>query len=69
VIEIELRTDVQHHVDVRHAEIGIHQQDGLPFLRESQREVHGNIGLADAALAAGDSQYAYAAAGFIHDRN
>ena len=55
---ISMRHAPEDHVDVGHADIGVDQQRALIHELESDCEIDGDICFADAALAAGDRDYA-----------
>ena len=54
VVQRRLRVEVQHHVEVGEAEVGIEHQHAFTAARQGRREVGRDEGLAHATLAAGD---------------
>ena len=56
VVQRDLGKQVEHHVEVGQAEVGVEHQHALAALGQRRREVGRDEGLADAALAAGHRQ-------------
>ena len=63
VVQRELGMQVQHHIEIGQAEVGVQHQHALAARGQGRRQVGGDEGLAHAALAARDGQGASASAG------
>src|SRR5687768_11786993 len=59
--DVRRRCEAEQHVDVAETEIGIKDPDTVAEARERNRQVHDDVRLADAALAAGDRDHRRAA--------
>ena len=54
VAEVMRRREAEQHVDVAEAEVGVEDADAMAEARQRHGQVDDDVGLADAALAAGD---------------
>ena len=69
--EVICRREAEQHVDVAEAEVGVDDADAVAEPRQRRRQIDDDVGLADAALAAGDGEDRSASCvwfGLCHDR-
>ena len=53
------RRGAEHHIDIRHAEVGVDDEHAIPLITQSNRQIDGDVGLSDTALPAGDRNDAH----------
>ena len=53
------RRGAEHHVDIRHAEVGVNDEHAIPLIAQSNRQIDGDVRLSDTALPTGDRNDAH----------
>ena len=53
------RRGAEHHVDIRHSEVGVDDEHAIPLIAHCNRQIDGDVGLSNTALPAGDRNDAY----------
>ena len=53
------RRGAEHHVDIRHTEVGVDDEHAIPLIAQCNRQIDSDVGLSDTALSAGDRNDAH----------
>ena len=53
------RRGAEHHVDIRHTEVGVDDEHAVPLIAQCNRQIDGDVGLSDTTLSAGNRNDAH----------